>query len=266
MKLHSIVCVGAMALAVAAFADGEYTDGKVVGWLRVDSDKAVTVIGIPWLCVAEDANVEVAKLVKTDNLTAGDMLYIYNNGNWTGFRLNDGCTAWEGYATTKKVNGVDTTIPAASDALRLARGQALYLERQNPAENNVAKPFYLYGRYGDLTAEESTSQIAAGGAKPTVTLLASPKLDADLDVNRSGLFTGTIDASDSIIIPTQGAFTVSYTRNAANTAWQRVTKTTMTRFGKQIEVESYTEEGCTIPRGTGFWYSRVANSALAINW
>lgn len=261
MKLRSMMCVGAIALATAALAD-TYTDGKVYGWLRVDSTNKVTVIGIPWLCVTNDANVEVAKLVKTDNLTAQDKLYIYNNGTWSGFVLNSGRTAWEGVATTKKVNGVDTTIDGASDTLRLARGQALYLERAD-----ASQPFYMYGRYGALTSAESTSSIAAGGEKPTVTLLASPKLDADMDVNSSGRFTGgEINAGDSIIIPTQDAFSISYTRNAANTAWQKVTKTTMTKFGKTIEVESYTTEGCTIPRGTGFWYSRVANTGLTINW
>ena len=229
MKLRSMMCVGAVALATAALAD-TYTDGKVYGWLRVDSTNKVTVVGVPWLCVTNDANVEVAKLVKTDNLTAGDKLYIFNNGTWSGFVLNAGLTAWEGVATTKKVNGVDTTIPAANDTLRLARGQALYLER-----DDASQPFYLYGRYGALTSAELTSSIAAGGEKPTVTLLASPKLDADMDVNSSGRFTGTIDAGDSIIIPTEGAFSISYTRNAANTAWQKVTKTTMTRFGKTIE-------------------------------
>ncbi len=259
MKLRSIMCVGAMALAAVSFAD-DYTDGAVVGWARVDSPNARTVIGVPWLNVATDGNVAVAKLVKTDTLTPGDALYICDGENWSGYVLSQEKT-WVGTQTVKTLaGGGQETIPAANDSATLPRGKALILERQSTSE-----PFYLYGKDGALVQSELTATVAAGGEKPVLSLLASPKL-AEVDVNANGFITGTIDAGDAIIMPVEGGFTTSYTRNADNTAWVKKTTTTMQKFGKTITVEQLTSEGCTIPLGTGFWYSRAGDSALTINW
>lgn len=256
MKLRSIVSVGVMALAAAAFAD--YTDGKVVGWARVESPNARTIIGVPWLNVGGDGNVEVAKLVKTDTLTQGDKLYVFDNGTWYFYEL-DSSKAWVAGNT---VNANASPVAAGDPTTAtIARGKALVLERASTSD-----PFYLYGKYGDLDSAELTATVAAmSGTKPTLTLLASPKL-AEIDVNANNFITGTINASDSIIMPVEGGFTTSYTRNADNTAWVKKTTTTMTRFGKTITVEQLTSEGCTIPLGTGFWYSRAGDSALTINW
>ena len=66
MKLRSIACVGAMALATAALATDVLTDTKTLGWMRVDSDLAITAVGVPWTDIGDPtANVKVADLVKT---------------------------------------------------------------------------------------------------------------------------------------------------------------------------------------------------------
>lgn len=259
MKLRSIVSVGAIALAAAAFADGEYVGGDVVGWARVDSPNARTVIGVPWLKVDGAGDVKVAKLVKTDNLTEGDKLYVFYDGTWYFYQL-DANKTWVAGATATA--GAEPPVAAVDpETATIARGKALILERAS-----TSTPFYLYGKDADLAEAELTATVAAKtGDSAALTLLASPKL-AEVDVNANGFITGTIDAGDAIIMPVEGGFTTSYTRNADNTAWVKKTTTTMQKFGKTITVEQLTSEGCTIPLGTGFWYSRASDSALTINW
>ena len=260
MKLRSIMCVGAMALAAVSFAD-DYTDGAVVGWARVDSPNARTVIGVPWLNVATDGNVAVAKLVKTDTLTAGDKLYVFDDGTWYFYELSRG-KEWVA-GTTANANA-SPVVAGEPDTATVARGKALILERQSTSD-----PFYLYGKDGALTSAELTATVAAGGEeKATLTLLASPKL-AEVDVNASGFITGgIIAAGDSIIVPVAGGNTVSYTRNAENDAWVRETIEQVTMpWGAVFNKKVYTSVGCTIPLGTGFWYSRAAGqSPLTVNW
>ncbi len=258
MKLRSIVCVGAMALAAAAFADGEYTDGKVVGWARVESPNARTIIGVPWLKVGGDGSVEVAKLVKTDNLTVGDKLYVFDDGTWYFYEL-DASKAWvAGTTANANASPVKAGDPSAAT---VARGKALIIERASTSE-----PFYLYGKYGELEQSESSATVAAKtGDKAQLTLLASPKL-AEVDVNAKGFITGEINAGDMIIMPVSGGYTTSYTRNTDNTAWVKKTTVTKQKFGKTITVETLTSDGCTIPLGTGFWYSRAGDTGLTVNW
>ena len=258
MKLRSIVSVGVMALAAAAFAD-DYSDGAVVGWARVDSPNARTVIGVPWLKVDGDGAVEVAKLVQTSSLTAGDKLYVFDDGMWYFYEL-DANKAWVA-GTTAHANA-DPVLAGDPATARVTRGKALILERQS-----TANPFYLYGKDGALSAGELTATVAAGGDESsTLTLLASPRLE-EIDVNsKSGFITGTIADGDSIIMPVAGGNTVSYTRQ--NGSWVRETIEQVTMpWGAVFNKKVYTSVGCTIPLGTGFWYSRAAGqSALTINW
>ena len=203
MKLRSIACVGAMALAAAALATDVLTDTKTLGWMRVDSDLAITAVGVPWTDIGDPtANVKVADLVKTDNLTDGDNLYVYNNGTWTFYTLSSG--AW--VAGTTANSSITATAGDPSDAT-IARGQALYLERQNPKENNAAKPFWVYGADG---SEIATTTLTGS----TKYLVASPKATAFIP--QSSAFVGATQktrkaAGDQIVVPLEGGATRTYT-------------------------------------------------------
>ncbi len=246
MKLRSMMCVGAVATAMAAFATDALTDSKTLGWMRVDSTNAVTVVGVPWAAVTNTAvDVSVANLIKTDNLTAGDSLYVYNDGAWSRFVLNAGRTAWEGSSTTMSIGGKSTTIPAATDGQLIARGKALYLERQNPTEGGVAKPFYLYGAVG---ATAVTSSEFSGANKY---LVASPKASAFV-VNHTNI-TGASN-KDTIQVPLAGGGSRIYQYFTKQNKWRC--------NGKWEDAEGYE----AIALGTGFWYLASSTSAITFNW
>ena len=128
MKLRSMMFVGAAALTTAALATDVLTD-KTLGWMRVDSTLPITAVGVPWTDVSDPtANVKVADLVKTDNLTAGDKLYVYNDGTWLFYQLN-ASKEWEAGATANSsVTPVQAGTPSAAT---IERGQALYLISSN---------------------------------------------------------------------------------------------------------------------------------------
>ena len=237
MKLRSIMCVGAVALTAAAFATDALTDEKTLGWMRVDSSLAITAVGVPWTDVGNPANnVKVADLVKTDTLTAGDNLYVYSNGTWTFYTLSGG--AW--VAGTTANSSITATAGSPSTAT-IERGQALYLERQNPT---TPAYFYVYGAVG--SALNSTT---CSGAKKY--LVASPKAAAFTVTHES---VSGASNKDIIQVPLAGGTSRTY---------QYFTSKSMWRCNGKWENETGYEQ---IPLGTGFWYLASSTSAITFNW
>ena len=246
MKLRSMMFVGAAALATAALATDVLTD-KTLGWMRVDSTLPITAVGVPWTDVGNPANnVKVADLVKTDNLTDGDNLYVYNNGTWTFYTLSSG--AW--VAGTTANSSITATAGNPSEAT-IARGQALYLERQKPTAPGY---FYVYGADG-----EAISSTTLTGA--TKYLVASPKATAFIP--QASKISGATPksraaAGDQIVVPLEGGATRTYTYISGK--WGYVN-------GSGVRVKEDDSGYLPIQLGTGFWYvtASTANS-ITITW
>ena len=236
MKLRSMMFVGAAALTTAALATDVLTD-KTLGWMRVDSTLPITAVGVPWTDVGNPANnVKVADLVKTDNLTDGDNLYVYNNGTWTFYTLSSG--AW--VAGTTANSSITATAGNPSEAT-IARGQALYLERQNPTTPGY---FYVYGADGS----EITSTTLSGATKY---LVASPKAAAFTVT--SAKISGASN-KDVIQVPLTGGTSRIYQYFKTKNKW---------RCNGKWEDETGYEE---IPLGTGFWYIASSTDAVTVTW
>lgn len=247
MKLRSMMFVGAAALTTAALATDALTDTKTLGWMRVDSTLPITAVGVPWTDVSDPtANVKVADLVKTDNLTDGDNLYVYNNGTWTFYTLSSG--AW--VAGTTANSSITATAGNPSEAT-IARGQALYLERKNPTTPGY---FYVYGADG-----EAISSTTLTGA--TKYLVASPKAAAFIP-QASKISGATAKsraaAGDQIVVPLEGGATRTYTYISGK--WGYVN-------GSGVRVKEDDSGYLPIQLGTGFWYvtASTANS-ITITW
>ena len=237
MKLRSMMFVGAAALATAAFATDVLTDEKTLGWMRVDSTLPITAVGVPWTDGGNPANnVKVADLVKTDNLTDGDNLYVYNNGTWTFYTLSSG--AW--VAGTTANSSITATAGTPSTAT-IERGQALYLERQDPTTDGY---FYVYGAVGSALSSTSYS-----GAKKY--LVASPKAAAFTVT--SAKISGASN-KDVIQVPLAGGTSRIYQYFSTPNKWRC--------NGKWEDAEGYEQ----IPLGTGFWYLASSTSAITFNW
>ena len=248
MKIRSVLCALAATAAATVFAD---VTSNVCGLLKITSDLNNTIIGVPWVEVGTtpDADIKVAKLVKTDNLSAGDMLYYYNAGTWNAWTL--GAQGWQPN-TTVTVDG--KTVAAPQDAQGIARGQALILERKD-----VTKPFYLYGQF--TTAAAAAQAITAGSATaPTYTLLASPKVEA-FDFNATGKIANP-GADDEIIIPKNGGDNTILTLQDGKWGYRKATTTK--KFGKTVTTYTWTE-ATPLAAGTGFWYVSKGGSPT-INW
>ena len=236
MKLRSMMFVGAAALTTAALATDVLTD-KTLGWMRVDSTLPITAVGVPWTDVGDPANdVKVANLVKTDNLTAGDNLYVYNNGTWTFYTLSSG--AW--VAGTTANSSITATAGTPSTAT-IERGQALYLERQDPTTDGY---FYVYGAVGSALSSTSYS-----GAKKY--LVASPKAAAFTVT--SAKISGASN-KDVIQVPLTGGTSRIYQYFTTKNKWRC--------NGKWEGDDGYEE----IPLGTGFWYIASSTDAVTVTW
>ena len=249
MKLKSVLCALAIAATVPLFAD--QTSSNICGWMKVTSNLRNTIIGVPWVAVngENDAAVKVAKLVKTDNLTQGDKLYLYDAANNTWFARTLGETGWAA-DTTVTIDKAVVGTPAEDQAL--PRGQALILERQN-----VTAPFYLFGQY--TTSAVASQTVQAGTAEAPVMMLLANPLPAAFDLN-SGKITNAGE-TDTIVVPqNDGAQTIYSLKNGK---WGYYKKVTIEKFGLTMTQNQWCEAE-PLPMGTGFWYvSRGGAATIA---
>lgn len=246
MKFKSLIC--ALAAAAMASISADQTSSNICGWMKIASDLDAVIIGVPWVEVGTAADIKVANLVKTDNLTTGDKLYYYQNGTWSCWEL--GATGWTGTTTVTS----DRITPAAGAAEQaITRGQALILERQSKTS-----PFYLYGQYkSDAVAGQT---LTAGTAEaPSYTLLASPYVTA-FDPNATGKITGA-GADDTIVIPLNGGDQKVY--QLKDNVWGYYGTETVTK-GKLTIKKQVWKAADAVPAGTGFWYvSRGGTPTIA---
>ena len=248
MKLRSIMCAGAIVLTASALATDALTDSKTLGWMRVDSTLPITAVGVPWTDVGNPANnVKVADLVKTDTLTNGDKLYVYNDGTWLFYQLNAN-KEWEAGATAN--SSVTPVQAGAPGTAPIERGQALYLERQNPTSPAY---FYVYGAVGSAI---TTSPLTGA----TKYLVASPKATAFTPT--SGNIAGATAKArrvqgDQILVPLTGGATRTYTYIGG-------------KWGHDVNGSRVEEGGAgylPIQFGTGFWYiTASAENSITITW
>ena len=240
MKLRSMICGFAFAVASAAFAaapDAYATSSNTCGLMNVPSTAETTMVAVPWVTVlGEGDTMKVANLVKTDTLTAGDELYYYDGSTYYRWLLTGG--AWTPSATTKDENGTSVTVQAPEADYGIARGKGLFLVRKD-----TSKEIWLYGQYS--ASAISVTPAAGTATVPAYTMIANPNA-ADYDLNAKGVAGA---AGDQILL---GDGVTLYTRSA--TQWTKAVTTTKTLGGKTVPVKTQSAEGVTIPAGQGAWY------------
>lgn len=257
MKFRSILCVAALAV-VPAFATDLMTT-ETVGWLKVDSSAVSTIVSVPWVQVGGDgASVQVAKLVKTDSLKAGVMLYYYDGSAywaWTMQETTPGVTNWSPTIVTSG-NGPQSTSASKDIDFALPRGKALFVYRPNGAADG---DIYLYGKYTDASIDSITT--ATGSADtPAYTLIGNPS-STDVALNASGRFSN-VGSDDLILVPgADGA--IEKTLTWANGAWGWNEKGTPVTLPNGATVSSSTRNtNVTIPAGRGVWYVSKGGTAV----
>jgi len=245
-------------------ADGtKVTGDNTCGWVKITSALVNTVIGVPWMEVGSGDPIKVANLVKTDNLSENDMLYAYLGKSWYAWKLQSG--AWSPVTTVSS-----TAAPAAAAAPTnqdIARGAALFIQRQHPTDNSGnAVPFYVYGQY---TTAAASTKIAADTA-PTYTLCASP-VPVAFDLN--GLAPNGKDkkisnpgANDMIVVPQANGASLVYMLKDGQWGYYAKTQVSREIGGKTYSFDQQTWTAApVIPLGQGFWYVSKGGSPT-INW
>lgn len=242
MNLRSLMCGFALAAAATASA-AVVAGGNTCGLMNVPSTAATTMIAVPWVNVG-GSDVEVAKLVKTDTLTAGDELYYYDGASYNRWVLKADKT-WEPSAVS---NAQGTFVSPAAD-LGIARGKGLILVRQS-----VDAEIWVYGQH-DASAV-SVKPAAGSVDAPAYTMIANPKT-SDYNLNAKGAVGA---AGDQIVF---AGTTEIYTCNG--TAWTKTVSEQKTIGTKTVTVKKQSADGVVIPAGKGAWYVSKGGSPT-INW
>jgi len=235
-KLLSIaVCVS----AVAAFATDVPVSLGEVGVTAIDSSTTNTVIAVSYTDLASAGNITASNLVKTANLTVGDLLYVYNDASFDAFELDmsGGVKYWKPSTVVSPLDaGITVSKSSSADSVRVAVGKGVWLIRGSDWDGEPFT-FYIYGKPYDSLAPVSVSGSALVG-NPTQT-------------SKSPTFTSGPTAGDKIVVPyanKTGALIWNYSSADGGYWWVKVGQTSLT--------------APAIPAGTGFWYVGTAT----FNW
>lgn len=257
MKTTKIAMMG----LVAALATGSWalTSENIFGILRVDSYAKETIISVPWISTdLAGGDIKESNLVLTSNLTDGDQLLYYTASragsqastfSYLGWQLKknaDGTGTWEPMTTVSK-NRI--AVAPDSNEQTTPRGAGLIIIRPT----NYTTPIYLYGQY-DKTPNATTVATTGTKTAPVYTLLAPSGPDG-VNLNASGVMTGTPNPQDSIILNN------GHMLNYLEGRWCRMVFDPLTKKNKPDESEA------TLAPGIGVWYvSRGASTGVTFNW
>lgn len=223
------------------------TSANTFGIVKVDSDRTATVVAVPWVAcgttTTPNAPIKVVDLVTTTNLTVGDVLYYWDDGNIKSFTYNG--TSWVAANSANTTEEYNVGSLGDTDAT-VGRNVSLMLVRQS-----TSNPFYVYGQVS--TDETPTKTIATG-----MNLVSSP-LAKDLVLNGVSAgwsFSGAPANGDQVMIPLAGGTFKTYTYNASSSQW-------IHRYWDGSAMQNDTN--LTVPAGEGFWYKHKG-SGLTITW
>ena len=230
--LFSVMLAGA---ATCLAGSSTVSSANAIGLMEVaDASKDYLLVAVPWLDYGTgNESINVADLIKTANLTAGDKLSVSDGSNYDTYVLQN--NAW---VPTKKASvsatGVvteDESTPASARTVQ--RGDAIWLKRS--AKNT----FYIFGQKPDTATV--TVNLADG-----MNIVASPAADG---LALSSFTTGC-EAGDEIIVSGNSGEEAHYyfrvPTGGSVACWCKVQKSGIRK--------SYVAATETIPAGTGFWY------------
>ena len=253
---------GASDEVAAPTPDSGARSVNVFGIVKVESQMTNTIIAVPWTWYSAEerkaTHIPAAKLVKTTNLSEGDLLMQYRRDEEQGDRyecwtVEDG--EWTALPTATS-NAVYQAVTGPDGAVSV-RGYGLWLVRHRPVDaSGAAVPFYLYGQ----SVTNTVVSTAKGGriTDPSYTMLGNPYCEP-VRIN-SLMFRGVIGTEDRIIVPS-GANASKYLQHKAGKGWRWVEVKMVNGAPKNTY-----DYNVTVPAGTGFWYVRRTDGDLDIEW
>ena len=254
-KIVSILSIFATTAAIASSVQSDNTFGVMK--LNIGSEVGQTIICVPWENVG-GGDVDVNKIMLTNNLTNGDKLYYFNT-NSVKFQVWElKSTGWEPQDVVPEGKGNQLEIASVSQTI--PRGAALVIERNAPVTSGEV---YLYGQY---VASTGTSTISAATAESDVYSLIAPCGTGSVDLNSVSLgWSSKAAAGDTI---SHGTNTYSWD----GTSWYYEENGT----GPAIPIggsggNTFTPPNkvteITIPAGQGVWYKRAkGGGSFTVTW
>lgn len=253
--MKKILSIVFCAAAVSVFGDTETQLGGEIGVAEVTSSDKNTIVAVSYedLDPSIKSGIAVSNLVKTTNLTVGDQLVIYVDGEYSSWIL-----AQEGDGKPKywaknevtfmiKADGSSTegTGLEASESIRTV-GTGIWLVRNADYKPGTEFKFYLYGK--PVSAPQTT---IAGGA---VNLVGNPTPNpVTLTEGLEGMLKGATKG-DRIEVPGGTGILGRLVYTYDGTQWQT--------FGSDHKL---TPGLPTIPANQGFWYVSKGGS-FTMSW
>ena len=241
------------------------------GILKIESATTNTMIAIPWTWYSKEEqkaeNIPVRKLVKTTNLSEGDLLYAWvSDGTYAAWMLSDG--DWTP-CNTVKIDSLGMAVSVTADAedaplaeqTRIPRGSGLWLVRRRPLdEQGRVIPFWIYGQSVTTDVVTTIPGLPASGDATigTSVSLGSPYA-ASIRINDL-VFEGGVGANDTILVPDGDTGTSKYLVYTEK-GWRW--STTKVVGGR---VHTAFDYDVTVPAGLAFWYVRRSSGELRIHW
>lgn len=248
-------------LAASVCAADEITSSNVLGILPVTSSAKRTIVAVPWCAMSatDDAAIQVSNVVKTANLTAGDMLhYVNSNGSYLSWRLANGAGDVKYWESVNIATEGDVSVSPSAHNQPVSRGNCIVLIRQNPGTKAEPNTFYLYGQVG-TSASVETAVVAGTPGSPAYTLIAAPTAAA-WHVN--SIDWSNVGENDSICIMLENGFQKFLT--CKDGAWGEMVPVYDEEKHKKTG-ETWSAYTTAIPAGQGAWYISQGGSPT-ITW
>ena len=252
MKAKIFLSASLLAVGVA-FAKDVTTD-YVLGAMPISlaAGQTEVIIGVPWIEPGQGSEgIAVSNIVKTANLSVGDLLCWYdtNATSWKFWRLTNGANDvkyWQSVVTSNDESGFSAT-DASETALK--RGEAVLLNRRSGT--TPATTIYVVGQYS--AAATDTITLPRG----KTTLIAPPR-DTATDLNSRVTWTN-VTAGDQILVQSgSGASAKIYVWDSSLEKW-----------GSQT-VENFEfvfTAGAVVPAGHGAFFKAAAQgNTPTVTW
>ena len=231
--MKKLLSVSLATLAFAAVADYQPV---TVGVTAIPTTTKNTIVAVPYSVIGSNEAIAPSNLVKSANLPADTMLYVFNGTSYYAWKRSSAGT-WiaPDIAGTPKIDGV--SISAGTDSVTLDKGSAFWIVLAG--DGPYSTTIYVYG---NGVSPATTSTVKAGA-----NLVANPTAsEANISV--------TPAVGDQVLVPS-GDDVVRYTYKTSRSGtsdWRC--------DGAAVSLPS-------ISAGKGIWYVRASGAADAtITW
>ena len=240
--------------AVSAFAASTETVLGQVGVTAITNSLKNAIVAVSYDDLAGGSGMVVSNFVKTTNLTTGDQLAIFNNGEgaeiydtWVLEENERGVKYWAKNAKTFTVDAdgqLKEGTGLAASGVTNAVGTGIWLVRQNPMKDGKVLPFYIYGK----PVVSPTSKTVAD----TWTLIGNPT-QGTVEIAAARFGADELSDGDEIVIPVAPSGDLSRYTYSLKFGWR-----TTDAEGKWVKTSPSLDEGL------GCWIRTT--KAASINW